>query len=51
MMGSGTTGVAALQDHRKFVGIDIDNNKFKLAQKRLQKTANELDVIEAREAA
>jgi site-specific DNA-methyltransferase (adenine-specific) len=43
MMGSGTTGVVALQDNRKFIGIDIDKNRFKLAQKRLQETAKELD--------
>ena len=51
MMGSGTTGVAALQDNRKFIGIDIDENRFKLAQKRLQETADDLDVIEERKAA
>jgi hypothetical protein len=51
MMGSGTTGVAALQDNRKFIGIDIDKDRFKLAQKRLQETADDLDVIEERKAA
>ena len=51
MMGTGTTGVAALQDNRRFIGIDIDENRFKLAQKRLQETAGDLDAIEGRKAA
>ena len=32
MMGSGTTGIAALQLNRKFIGIEIDTNTFEIAK-------------------
>ena len=32
MMGSGTTGVAALKLNRKFIGIEIDREKFEIAK-------------------
>ena len=35
MMGSGTTGVAAVQNNRKFVGIEIDSDKFEIAKARI----------------
>lgn len=35
-MGSGTTGVAAVQMDRKFIGIEIDNNYFDIACKRIE---------------
>ena len=34
-MGSGTTGVAALKARRNFIGIELDNTYFELAQNRL----------------
>ena len=34
-MGSGTTGVAALQNNRNFIGIELDENYFKIAQNRI----------------
>lgn len=34
-MGSGTTGVAALQNSRKFCGIELEEEFFELANKRL----------------
>ena len=34
-MGSGTTGVAALQNNRKFIGMEIDENYFNIARERL----------------
>lgn len=34
-MGSGTTGVAALQLGRRFVGIELDSNYFQVAVKRI----------------
>lgn len=37
MMGSGTTGIAALRLNRKFIGIEIDNEKFEIARNRLSK--------------
>ena len=35
-MGSGTTGVAAVQMDRKFIGIEIDNKYFDIACKRIE---------------
>lgn len=37
-MGSGSTGVAALQEGRNFIGIEKDEGYFKIAQERLAKT-------------
>ena len=36
-MGSGTTGEAAVRLNRKFLGIEKDNNFFKMAEQRLAK--------------
>ena len=36
-MGSGTTGVAALQAERKFIGFERDNGYFQVAQSRIAK--------------
>jgi DNA modification methylase len=36
MMGSGTTGAAAVQDDRKFIGIEIDSDKFETAKARIE---------------
>lgn len=35
MMGSGTTGAAAVQDDRKFIGIEIESDKFEIAKARI----------------
>ena len=35
-MGSGTTGVAALRNGRKFLGFEIEKKYFKIAEKRLE---------------
>ena len=35
-MGSGTTGVAAVQMDRQFIGIEIDERYFDLACKRIE---------------
>lgn len=35
-MGSGTTGVAALMENRKFVGIEVNPDYFELSLKRIQ---------------
>ena len=32
MMGSGTTGAAAIQLGRRFIGIEIDADKFEIAK-------------------
>ena len=35
-MGSGTTGVACVNTNRKFIGIELDNNYFNIASKRIE---------------
>ena len=35
-MGSGTTGVACMNTNRKFIGIELDNNYFNIASKRIE---------------
>ncbi len=35
-MGSGTTAVAAMQDHRKFIGFEIDSDYINVARKRIE---------------
>lgn len=40
-MGSGSTGEAALKCGRKFVGIEIDNNYFQVAEKRIKQIKEE----------
>lgn len=40
-MGSGSTGEAALKCGRKFVGIEIDNNCFQVAEKRIKQIKEE----------
>ena len=39
-MGSGTTGVACLNLNRKFVGIELDKNYFKMSEQRLNLIAH-----------
>jgi site-specific DNA-methyltransferase (adenine-specific) len=40
-MGSGTTGVAALQTGRRFLGIELDPGYFALAEKRVRDAATD----------
>ena len=40
-MGSGTTGVAALKLGRRFIGIEIDEGYFKIAEKRIGEWQNQ----------
>ena len=37
-MGSGSTGVAALNTKRKFVGIELDKEYFEIAKERIENT-------------
>ena len=36
-MGSGTTGVACKNTNRKFIGIEMDDKYFKIADERINK--------------
>lgn len=38
-MGSGTTGVAAVNTGRSFIGIELDSDYFDIAEKRIQEAA------------
>ena len=39
-MGSGSTGVACLNTNRDFIGIELDEGYFNIAQNRIEKAAN-----------
>ena len=39
-MGSGTTGEACIQTKRKFIGIEINPDYFKIAEARIQKAVS-----------
>ncbi len=50
-MGSGTTGVAAVQMGRKFIGIELDPDYFKIACKRIEDAQRQGDFLLNLEAA
>ena len=43
MMGSGPTGIATIQNNRKFMGIEIDSDKFEIANARIGKASHRRD--------
>jgi site-specific DNA-methyltransferase (adenine-specific) len=43
-MGSGTTGVACVNTNRNFIGIELDIDYFNIAQERIDKASNTLDL-------
>jgi site-specific DNA-methyltransferase (adenine-specific) len=49
-MGSGTTGVAAANTGRKFIGIERDPDYFAIAQARIQKAQADAITNKMREA-
>lgn len=44
--GSGTTGAAALQLGRRFIGCEIDSTYFAIAEKRIEQAAMQLPLLE-----
>jgi site-specific DNA-methyltransferase (adenine-specific)/modification methylase len=45
-MGVGSTGVAALELGRQFIGIEIDEKYFKAAEERIKRTASNLKLLD-----
>ena len=41
-MGSGSTGIAALNLNRKFIGVELDENYFNIAKKRIENKINDM---------
>ena len=41
-MGSGTTGIACINTNRNFIGIELDDNCFKIAQERIEAADSQL---------
>ena len=39
-MGSGSTGVAAVNANRKFIGIELDEKYFNIAKERIEEAKN-----------
>ena len=44
-MGSGSTGVAAVQMGRKFIGIELDEDYFDIACKRIEEAQKQKDLF------
>ena len=44
-MGSGSTGVAAVNTKRNFIGIEMDNAYFAIAEKRIKEAQNNLGLF------
>ena len=41
-MGSGTTGVACVNTNRDFIGIEMDEGYFKIAEERINKAKEQV---------
>lgn len=44
-MGSGTTGVAALQQGRRFIGVEICEKYFDIARRRIEAADSQLNMF------
>lgn len=44
-MGSGSTGVACVNTGRNFIGIELDENYFNIAQERINKEMSQLKLF------
>lgn len=49
-MGSGTTGVAAIQNNRKFIGVELDEKYFEVAKNRIDAANNHVSWMPNRNA-
>lgn len=49
-MGSGTTGVAAVQEGRKFIGIEINKTYFEIACKRIEEAQRQGQLFASQDA-
>jgi site-specific DNA-methyltransferase (adenine-specific) len=47
--GAGTTGVVAVEEGRRYIGIDINAEYCELARKRIANAAQQLSVFDAGE--
>ena len=45
-MGSGSTGVAAKQLNRKFIGFEIDETYYKLAKERIERETAQMNIFD-----
>jgi DNA modification methylase len=45
-MGSGTTGVACVKTGRNFIGIEIDEGYYKIAERRIEQAQYQLPLLE-----
>lgn len=43
-MGSGSTGVAAINTNRKFIGIELDPEYFEIAEERINQATIDSDL-------
>ncbi len=44
-MGSGSTGVACVNTNRNFIGIELDENYFNIAQKRIEEAGHSIECL------
>ena len=44
-IGSGTTGVACINTNRNFIGIELDDNYYNIAKKRIEEASNNKQLL------
>ena len=44
-MGSGSTGVACLNTNRKFIGIELDEKYFEIAENRIKESIDKKEEL------